>query len=295
MKRLFVFGLGYSATTLARRLMAEGWHVAGTVRGAEKAGALRAEGIEALVFDGTRAERPVAEAIAASSHLLSSISPGEEGDPVLMTHRDVIAGAHLKWLGYLSTIGVYGDSGGAWIDEDTVPEPPNARTVRRVAAEADWLVLGAGSGVPTAIFRIAGIYGPGRNQLLQLRNGTAKRLVKPGQVFNRIHVEDIATSVAASMARPPAEGRIYNLADDLPMPPQDVVTFAAGLIGIEPPPETDFATAELSPMARSFYSSSKRVSNARIKDELGVKLRYPTYREGLMALHEAGDGKESRT
>ena len=156
-------------------------------------------------------------------------------------------------------------------------------------------MLGAGSGVPTAIFRIAGIYGPGRNQLLQLRNGTAKRLVKPGQVFNRIHVEDIATSVAASMARPPAEGRIYNLADDLPMPPQDVVTFAAGLIGIEPPPETDFATAELSPMARSFYSSSKRVSNARIKDELGVKLRYPTYREGLMALHEAGDGKESRT
>ncbi|ESR25893.1 SDR family oxidoreductase [Lutibaculum baratangense] len=292
MNRLFVFGLGYSATTLARRLLAGGWRVGGTVRSEEKAAALKDEGVEAVVFDGGRDGSAVAaEAMAGASHLLTSISPGEEGDPVLLTHRDAIAAQAetLRWIGYLSTIGVYGDAGGAWIDEETSPEPPNARTKRRVEAEAQWLALGRAIGVPTAVFRIAGIYGPGRNQLRQLKEGTAKRLVKPGQVFNRIHVDDIASAVAASMARP-AQGRVYNLADDLPMPPQDVVTFAAGLLGVEPPPEVPFETAELSPMARSFYASSKRVSNRRIKEELGVELRYPTYREGLTALAAAGEG-----
>lgn len=291
MSRLFVFGLGYSATTLARRLLAEGWQVAGTVRGAEKAEALRAEGIEAHIFDGGRAGEGLAAALEGSTHLLISIAPPETGDPVLRTCREAIAAAasSLGWIGYLSTIGVYGDTGGQWLDEETMPAPPNARTQRRVVAEAEWLALGAALGVPTAVFRIAGIYGPGRNQLVQLKDGTAKRLVGHGQVFNRIHVGDIASVLAASM-RKPAPRRIYNLADDLPAAPQDVVTYAAELLGVEPPPETQFESADLSPMARSFYGASKRVSNRRVKEELGVTLAYPTYREGLAALAQSGEG-----
>jgi nucleoside-diphosphate-sugar epimerase len=196
---------------------------------------------------------------------------------------------HLRWIGYLSTVGVYGDHKGAWVDETTVPRPSDGRSRYRLEAENGWLALGAARGIPTQVFRLAGIYGPGRNQLVQLAQGTARRIVKPGQVFNRIHVDDIAQVVAASLARPRA-GAIYNVADDEPSPPQDVVTFAAALCGLVPPPEIPYDVADLTPMSRSFYSENKRVRNRLLSAELGVALRYPTYREGLTALRAAGEG-----
>ncbi len=226
----------------------------------------------------------------AADALLVSIPPDEEGDPVLARFAGAIASAsHLSWIGYLSTIGVYGDHGGAWIDEATPPKPVSDRSKERLAAENAWLDLGARSGKAVHIFRIAGIYGPGRNALKNLADGTAKRIVKPGQVFNRIHVADIAAVLMASIERPRA-GAIYNLADDEPAPAQDVVAYAAGLAGVPPPPEVPFAEVRLGPMAASFYGESKRASNRLIKDELGVRLRYPTYREGLQALRAAGEG-----
>lgn len=289
--RLFVFGLGYSAKVLAWRLMAEGWQVAGTTRSAEKAAALRQEGIDAVLFDGAAPGPDVGRALDGTTHLLVSILPGEDGDPVLGHHRaDIVARASaMRWIGYLSTVGVYGDFDGAWIDETATPRPVSTRGKRRVIAETAWTCLGRQAQVPVAAFRIAGIYGPGRNQLRSLRDGKARRIVKPDQVFNRIHVEDIATALAASMTRPAA--RIYNLADDLPCPPQEVVAHAAELMGVEPPPEVPFDEAEMTPMARSFYGDNKRVSNARIREELGVALAYPTYREGLAALYAAGEDR----
>ena len=191
----------------------------------------------------------------------------------------------LDWVGYLSTVGVYGNSAGAVVDESAQPHPNNERTRARVVAESAWLALGEEMGRPAQVFRLAGIYGPGRSALDKLRAGTARRIVKPGQVFNRIHVEDIASVLEASIARPRA-GAIYNVADDEPAPPEDVVTYAAELLGIEPPPEVPFEEADLTPMARSFYGDSRRISNALIKSELGVRLAYPNYREGLKALAE---------
>jgi len=218
-------------------------------------------------------------ALARASHLLSSVAPDGEGDPVLRALGPQIAAANLDWVGYLSTTGVYGDHGGDWVDEDTALTPATARGRARVAAEADWQALG----VPLHIFRLAGIYGPGRGPFAKLRAGTARRIVKPGQVFSRTHVADIAQVLAASIARPDP-GRIYNVCDDDPAPPQDVIAHAAQLLGLPVPPEEPFETADLSPMARSFYAESKRVRNDRIKDELGVRLLFPTYREGLAAI-----------
>ncbi len=291
MSRLFVFGLGYTATRLARRLIGKGWDVAGSVRSADRAEALRREGIAAIAFDGAQPAPEVGPMLATCDHVLVSIAPPEGGDPVLAHHRaDLVARAGgLRWIGYLSTVGVYGNFDGAWIDEDTPPQPVNARTERRVAAEAAWRSLGEEIGVPVAIFRIAGIYGPGRSQLVALREGRAKRIVKPGQVFNRIHVDDIGTTLEASMARPAP--RIYNVADDHPAPPQEVVAFAAHLMGIAPPPEIPFDQAEMTPMARSFYGDNKRVGNRRIVEELGVRLAWPDYKAGLTALYEAGEGR----
>lgn len=293
MTKLFVFGLGFSALTLARRLGSRGWTIAGTVRGAEKAAALAAEGIEAVTFDGTGPGTGVAGALAGADHVVVSIPPGEAGDPVLRFHRSDLArrSGEIRWLGYLSTIGVYGNRDGGWITEEDETDPVSPRNARRVEAEADWLAFGAATGIPVMLFRIAGIYGPGRNALVSLANGTARRIVKPGQVFNRIHVEDIAGVLEASMARPRAGG-IYNLADDLPAPPQDVITYAAAKLGIEPPPEVPFEAADMTPMARSFYSSNRRASNARIKEELGVRLAYPDYRSGIDALFAAGEGRD---
>ncbi len=291
MSEIFIFGLGFSAMTLASRLMADGWQVAGSVRSPEKASALREKGVEAVVFDGTAPGSDVAKALQGVDHVAVSIPPGEAGDPVLLHHRaDLAARAgDIRWLGYLSTLGVYGNHDGAWIDETAPTAPVSPRNARRVVAEQDWLAFGEDTGIPVMIFRIAGIYGPGRNALVKVKAGEARRLVKPGQVFNRIHVADIAGVLEASIRRPRAGG-IYNLSDDEPGPPQDVIAYAAELLGIEPPPEIPFEAADISPMARSFYSANRRARNDRIRQELGVELEYPTYRAGLDALFAAGEG-----
>jgi nucleoside-diphosphate-sugar epimerase len=257
--------------------MAQGFAVAGTCRSAAKADQLRAEGIEAYLYGPDHALD--ASALRGTTHLLMSVPPDERGDAIALTFEEEIKALSLSWAGYLSTTGVYGDRDGDWVDETSPLTPATARGQRRLLAEQQWQALD----LPLHIFRLAGIYGPGRNQLVSLREGTAKRIIKPGQVFSRIHVDDIAQVLAASIARP-APGTAYNVCDNEPAPPQEVVTFAAELLGITPPPEIAFEDADLSPMAKSFYSESKRVSNARLRNELGVELKYPTYREGLRAL-----------
>jgi len=287
---LFAFGLGYSATHFVRRHRHRFETIAGTTTSPEKAAALRADGIEPLMFDGASADLGIASALTGADAVLVSIPPDAEGDPTLRYFAAAIAAVpRLAWIGYLSTVGVYGDHGGGFVDEDTPARPVSARSRERLAAENAWLDLGGRSGKPVHVFRLAGIYGPGRNALAQLRAGTARRIGKPGQVFNRIHVEDIAAVLAASIARPRA-GAVYNLADDEPAPPLDVVAYAAGLAGIAPPTTVAYAEARLTGMAASFWGECKRVSNRRIKDELGVALSYPSYREGLAALHAAGEG-----
>jgi len=281
MGRLFCFGLGYSALVLARRLKARGWSVAGTCRTADKAAALAAEQIAAHLFDRGHPLDPAA--LAGATHLLLSIPPDADADPVLAHLPDTPG---LVWAGYLSTTGVYGDRGGAWVDEASELRPSGERGRRRVAAEAGWLRLWREQGLPVHIFRLAAIYGPGRSPFEALRQGTARRIDKPGQVFSRIHVEDLASVLEASMARP-RPGAVYNVCDDLPTPPQEVVACAARLLGVPVPPLVPIADAGLSPMARSFYDDSKRVSNTLIKDELGVRLSYPDYRAGLAAILEA--------
>jgi nucleoside-diphosphate-sugar epimerase len=279
---LSCFGLGYSARVLARRLAAEGWIVGGTCRTEDKATALRAAGFAVEVFDR---DHPLPrEALEGITHLLVSVPPDAAGDPVLAIHDDDIAGIdRLRWLGYLSTTGVYGDRGGGWVDESAELSPTGERGRRRVAAEAGWLDLWRRRGVPVHIFRLAGIYGPGRGPFEALRAGTAKRIDKPGQVFSRIHVDDLARVLAGSISRP-RPGAVYNVCDDDPAAPETVVAFAAALLGAPAPPLVPFEAAELSPMARSFYDDNKRVSNRLIKGELGVTLRYPDYRSGLAAI-----------
>ncbi len=278
---LLSFGHGYSAQALSRRLLPDGWRILGTTRSAEKARTLAAQGIEARVWPGA----DLTEALSQATHLLISAAPGEAGDPVLAALREQItaAAAHVRWAGYLSTTGVYGDHQGGWVDEATPLTPATKRGKLRVAAEADWQELAQDNGLPLHIFRLAGIYGPGRGPFAKVRAGTARRIVKPGQVFSRIHVEDIAQVLAASIARPDP-GAIYNLCDDDPAPPQDVIGHAADLLGLPLPKAVDFERADLSPMARSFYAESKRVRNDRIKEDLGVRLIYPSYRDGLAAM-----------
>lgn len=283
MTTLLSLGHGYSARALARRLVPQGWRIHATTRSAEKAEALKAEGVIPHVFPG----EDLSAALGEATHLLVSAGPDEAGDPMLRELGDAIsarAGA-LDWAGYLSTTGVYGDHAGGWVDEATPLTPSTRRGRWRVAAEAEWQAI---PGLPLHIFRLAGIYGPGRGPFSKVRSGKARRIVKPGQVFSRIHVEDIAQVLEASIRRP-NPGAVYNLCDDDPAPPQDVIAHAAQLLGLPLPPEEDFAEAEMTPMARSFYAESKRVRNDRIKDELGVRLFYPTYREGLAALLDAAE------
>jgi len=278
--RLFVFGLGYSARALAAELLPAGWRVAGTTRDPAKAAALRAEGIESFLF-GPGQPLP-AGALDGTTHLLSSIAPDTAGDPVLRLLLPTV-----DWAGYLSTTGVYGDAGGAWVDETSPLRPSHARSVRRVEAEDAWLK----SGLPAEVFRLAGIYGPGRNLVEEVLAGSARHVVKPGQFFSRIHVGDIAGALRAAMARP-QPGRILNLADDEPAANADVLLEACRLLGVEPPPPVPFAEAEktMSEMGRSFWADNRRVRNARLKGELGYRLRYPTYREGLRACRAALPG-----
>jgi len=283
-KTLISFGHGYVAQALGQALLADGWQVFGTTRDASRANALANTGVTPLLWSD---EGAIRAAMGQASHLLASAAPGPQGDPVLAAFGPAIAAAapRLRWAGYLSTTGVYGDHQGAWVDEDTPLTPSTARGQARVLAEAEWQALTA---LPLHIFRLAGIYGPGRGPFAKLRAGTAQRIVKPGQVFSRIHRDDIVRVLRASMAHP-NPGRMYNLCDDDPAPPQDVIGHAAQLLGLPMPPEIAFDQADLGPMARSFYAESKRVSNARIKQELGVSLAYPTYRQGLASLLAAGE------
>jgi nucleoside-diphosphate-sugar epimerase len=277
-RTILMLGHGYSAQALAARL--GGWRVLGTTRSPERAAAMRAAGVEPVDW----ADRAAVDAgVLAADALLASLPPDAGGDPVLARHGEALARAPAAWVGYLSTTGVYGDRQGGWVDEEDALAPVHDRGRWRVAAEVAW----AATGLPVHRFRLAGIYGPGRSALDRLREGRAQRIVKPGQVFSRIHVEDVGQTLAASLARP-NPGRVYNVADDEPAPPGDVVAFAAALLGLPLPPEVPLEAAGLSPMARSFWDESKRVSNRRIKDELGVELLYPDYRAGLRAVLSAG-------
>lgn len=279
MNTLLCLGFGYCAEALARRLPANGnWRITGTARTPGGAKAIAAKSFEGLVFDGATIDASLEKAILQATHILVSAPPDADGDPVLHAcQAHILASKSLTWLGYLSTIGVYGDSGGAWVDEDTPPRPTHERAARRLAAESSWIGQGA------QIFRIAGIYGPGRNALADLREGTARRIVKPGQVFNRIHVADIAQCLDLA-TRNGRAGRVYNLTDDEPASPEAVFIEAARLLGLPPPAAIPFERAELSPMAASFYTDNRRVRNDRIKTELKVSLRYPSYHEGLAGL-----------
>jgi nucleoside-diphosphate-sugar epimerase len=286
--RLFAFGLGYSALALVRHHRHRFEAIAGTVREPDKAVALAPEGVAALVPG--RDDAAIREKLQGADALLLSAAPDREGDPGIRLLGPWISASRIRWIGYLSTTGVYGDCGGAWIDETAPARPQSEASHQRLAAETAWLRLGAETGRAVQVFRLSGIYGPGRNALANVARGTAHRIVKPGQVFNRIHVEDIAAILIASLARPRAGG-IYNVADDEPAPAQDVVAYAARLLGREPPPEIPFRDARLSPIAARFYAENKRILNHLIKDELGIRLKYPTYREGLDALFAAGEGR----
>jgi len=277
---LFCFGLGYSALALTEALRAEGWRLSGTCRSAAKAEQLKACGITPHLFDRDHPVADLARHLQDVTHVLSSVPPDAAGDPVIDCHGAVLRQQqHLAWTGYLSTTGVYGDRQGGWVDEESALTPSGARGRRRLDAERQWLQM-----TPAAhLFRLAGIYGPGSSTLDSVREGRARNIVKPGQVFSRIHVADIVQVVCASIAQP-HPGRAYNVCDDDAAQPADVVLYACELLGVAPPPPVPFAEAELSPMARSFYDDNKRVRNDRIKQELGVKLIYPDYRQGLTAI-----------
>ena len=283
---LLSLGHGYSAQALARRLLDDGWRVLGTTRSPEKAAEIRATGAEAVLWPPADPEALVAEA----THLLASAAPDAGGDPVLRHCGAAIRAAapRIAWAGYLSTTAVYGDRQGGVVDEGSECRPSTARGCWRLEAERAW----GATGLPLHVFRLAGIYGPGRGPFEKRRAGRAQRVVKPGQVFSRIHVEDIAAVLAASIERPaqPPYPALYNVCDDEAAPPEDVIAHAARLLGLPVPPAVPFEAAELSAMARSFYAESKRVANRRIREELGVRLRYPTYREGLAALLAAEGG-----
>jgi nucleoside-diphosphate-sugar epimerase len=283
--RMMIFGAGFSGLAIARSLAGDCDFAGGTTRGPERFAALQGAGLTPFIYAGGAPSDDLAASLSEITHLVMSIAPDSGGDPLL----DAFAGGlrpsmpKLEWIGYLSTVGVYGDHDGEWVDEQTPCKPVSRRSVARLAAEDGWTRLADEAGVPLAIIRLSGIYGPGRNALKTLSEGKARRLIKPGQVFNRIHVADIGGATAL-LARQRLGG-IYNVTDDMPAPPQDVVSEAARMMGVEPPAEMDFETAELSPMARSFYGENKRVSNARIKAS-GYSFMYPDYFTGLAALFD---------
>ncbi|WP_136657720.1 SDR family oxidoreductase [Nitratireductor sp. XY-223] len=286
--RLFIFGAGYSGRAIAKELAGRAEWTGGTSRSADNFPALDAIGIDPFLFDGKDLAKDLETALAGVTHLIQSIAPDEDGDPLLR-----LAGSglrrlmpELEWAGYLSTVGVYGDHGGAWVDEQTDCKPVSRRSLDRLDAERAWQSALRETGVPAAVLRLSGIYGPGRNAFVNIDRGKARRLVKPGQVFNRIHVADIAGATAHLIDQ--RAGGIWNVTDDLPAPPQDVVVYACRKMGVEPPPEIDFETADLSPMARSFYGECKRVSNRKVKGS-GYGLRYADYRAALDALWRDGN------
>ncbi|MCX7340838.1 MAG: SDR family oxidoreductase [Hyphomicrobiales bacterium] len=291
--RLVVLGMGYSATQFVAQGRARFTSVSVTVRSVQKAARLRAGGFETFVLSGHAVDPALETAIRNADALLVCIPAEDGGDPALPLLGDVIGTAPgLGWIGYLSTVGVYGDHQGRLVDETSDLRATSERGLRRIAAERGWLDLGATSGKAVNVFRLAGIYGPGRNPLVSVADGSARRVIKAGQKFSRIHVEDIAGACLASLDRP-EPGAVYNVADNEPAPPQDVIAFAAGLLGLPAPPEEPFDSATLSPMARSFYMDSRQISNVKLRTRLGYPLRYPTFREGLTALFTAGEGRRS--
>lgn len=288
--KLVIFGCGYSGMAIAKAFAAAGFHVCGTTRSADKLAQLKATGVEAFIFDGETLSAELAAAMHGATHLVQSIAPRETGDPLVN-----LAGAQLsklmpelQWIGYLSTVGVYGDHKGGWVSEDTACVPVSGRSKERLEAEQAWADIGAALDIPAAILRLSGIYGPGRNAFVNLERGTARRLIKQDQVFNRIRVEDIGGS--ALFLSQHKLGGIYNVTDDLPGPPQDVIVEAARLMGVEPPPEQAFETAELTPMARSFYGENKRVSNAKLKAS-GFAFSFPNYPMSLTQMWQHGRWK----
>ncbi|KQY13277.1 SDR family oxidoreductase [Rhizobium sp. Root482] len=285
---VLILGAGFSGKAIAREFLPLAQSVTGTTRSADKCAALVELGIDAFVYDGVTISPELAAVMRKTTHLIQSIAPGRDGDPMMRGQAPSLAGLmpNLQWVGYLSTIGVYGDRGGEWVDEEASLEPVSERSVERVAAERAWLAYGREAGIPVAVLRLSGIYGPGRNAFCNLAAGTARRLVKPNQVFNRIRVEDIAGAAIFLSGR--SIGGVFNVTDHEPAPPQDVVAEAARLMAIAPPPETPFETAELTPMARSFYGENKRVSNARLRN-LGFAFRFPDYRISLADLWNSGN------
>ncbi|MGE0765410.1 MAG: SDR family oxidoreductase [Hyphomicrobiaceae bacterium] len=291
--RVLCLGLGYTAAALARRLEPKGARIAGTARSADGVQRIKHRGWNGVPFDGPDLSAELTAAISEATHVLLSAAPGPGGDPVLDHLGNHLArGPRLRWLGYLSTVSVYGDHRGGWVDETTAPRDPGPRGVDRLEAERAWLAFGNEHGRRVDIFRLPGIYGPGRSAVDQLRAGTARRISKPGQVFNRVHVDDIAAALEAAM-RQPSPHNVYNITDDEPAPADEVVAYAASIIGMAPPPLVPFAKAQFSPMARSFYDQAKRVSNRRMKENLGVKLAYPTYREGIAAIASLAASREA--
>lgn len=285
-KTLLCFGMGFVGGTLGALLQDKGWRVIGTARDEEGCEDLIRQGFEAHLFTGEKSGEGIKHALLQVTHVLNSVPPGQKGDPVLVHHgSDLSHASSLRWLGLLSTVGVYGEHRGDWVDEDTRPAPVAPRSALRFEAEKSWLSWGEEGGLLPHIFRLPGIYGPGRNQLETVRRGKARCLVKKNQVFNRVHIADIAQTLHASMQQPQA-GHLFNISDDEPAPPQDVVSYACDLLGINAPPSIKFEDADLTPMARSFYGECKRVRNDRIKKQLGITLMYPTYREGLKALFD---------
>lgn len=281
-QKLLCLGYGYTARALAALLSGEGWRIAGTTAKAEKAAAMTATGAQALLWP-EKAFDP--NWLAATDAILISTPPDDEGCPSFRASAAAIAArrGQIRWIGYLSTNGVYGDYQGAWVDEESALRAASKRSKNRIRAEQEWREFSVTENLPVTIFRLPGIYGPGRSAIDTVRAGKAKRIFKSGQVFSRMQVEDIAGALAASLEKP-ARHNLYNLADDEPAPPQDVIEYACTLLGVEPPPLTPIEEADLSPMAKSFYADNKRVSNQRMKDALIPRLKYPTYREGLEAI-----------
>jgi len=277
--QFLTFGHGYTACALTRHLVTRGWTVTGTTR--SDPATVAAAGARPLLWPGEDAA--LHTALAQADAVLISVAPNAAGDPVLDAWGAAIAAARPRWLGYLSSTAVYGDANGGWVDETTPPDPASTRGAERLAAERGWQALAGAHDLPLHIFRLAGIYGPGRGPLEKLREGKARRIVKPGQIFSRVHVEDIAQVILASLDNP-HPGAIWNLCDDDPAPPQDVLEHAAMLLGLPVPPAEDFAAARMSPMARSFYGESKRVASDRVKRDLGIEWLYPDYRSGLRSL-----------
>ncbi len=280
--RLFCFGLGFSSLALSESLLPKGWNISGTCRGGDRQDIIKAK--NTCLFDGSRSTPEISKAVSLATHLLITIPPQPSGDVVLENFSEEISQAsHLQWIGYISSTGVYGDAEGEWVDETSPLRGSTDLNRRRIEAEKAWLKMGKDHDLPVMIFRCVGIDGPGRNLLVSVQQGRARRIDKPSLVFSRIHSEDLARTLEASMKKP-QPGEIYNVSDDCPCSPTETVEYACGLLGVEPPPLVPYEKADLSPTARGFYNTNKRISNKKIKGELGVKLRYPDYRSGLNAL-----------